>query len=413
MTRKEQFLTILVLGALSTISPFSIDMYLPGFPAIATDLDTNIQYVTLSLTSYLIGIAVGQLIYGPLLDRYGRRAPMYAGLVVYLVATVGCAVSGSIDSLIIMRFFQALGGCAGMVASQTLVRDLFPANKTAQAFSSITLVIAVSPMIAPTVGGYITVAFGWQSVFVVLTIVTIIILAAVYFLLPEGRKADPAMSLKPRSVINNFLTVIKEPQFIIYTLAGGIAMSAPFAFISGSSDVFINIYGINEKQYGWVWVFAFIAAGIIGSSQLNHFLLRRFSNSQLVRYPLIYQSVIGTFMILGTALGWFNLYSLLVVMFVFVTGQGLIGPNATALSLAPFTKNTGSAASLLGSYRMAVGGVVSALVGVFHDGTALPMIVMMAICPMIAVIILTIGKGAVRYHARKKAEQGEDNAVLM
>jgi DHA1 family bicyclomycin/chloramphenicol resistance-like MFS transporter len=411
MTRKEHALTILILGALSTISPFSIDMYLPGFPAIATDLDTDIQHVTLSLTSYLIGIAVGQLVYGPLLDRYGRRIPMYVGLAVYLVATVGCAFSPSIDSLVIMRFFQALGGCAGMVASQTLVRDLFPVNKTAQAFSSITLVIAVSPMIAPAVGGHFTVAFGWQSVFIVLTVVTILIIGAVYFLLPEGRQPDPSISLKPRSVVNNFITVIKEPQFLIYTLAGGIAMSAPFAFISGSSDVFINMYGIDERKFGWV--FAFIAAGIIGSSQLNHLLLKRFSNSQLVRYPLIYQTVIGAFMILGTALGWFNLYTLLAVMFVFVTGQGLIGPNCTALSLAPFTRNTGSAASLLGSYRMAVGGIVSALVSVFHNDTALPMVVMMAICPMIALVMLTIGKGAVRYHARKKAVQGEDNSVLM
>lgn len=411
MTRKQHFITILILGSLSTISPFSIDMYLPGFPAIAEDLDTSIAHVQFSLTAYLIGIAAGQLLYGPLLDRFGRRIPMYCGLAVYVVATIGCGMSKSIDSLIIMRFFQALGGCAGMVASQTLVRDLFPSNKTAQAFSSITLVIAVSPMIAPTAGGYLTAAFGWQSVFMVLTVVTILILAAVHFVLPEGRVADETISLKPKSVVSNFLTVIREPQFIIYTLAGGIAMSAPFAFISGSADVFINIYGVNEKQYGWV--FAFVAAGIIGSSQLNHLLLKRFSNSQLVRYPLIYQTILGTIMVLGTVFDWYNLYTLLAIMFVFVTGQGLIGPNCTALSLAPFTRLTGSAASLLGSYRMAVGGVVSALVSFFHNGTAIPMIAMMAVCPVTAIIILTIGKGAVRYHARKKALQGEDNAVLM
>lgn len=411
MTRKEQVVTILILGALSTISPFSIDMYLPGFPAIAEDLDTNISHVQFSLTAYLVGIAAGQLIYGPLLDRFGRRWPMYCGLAVYLAATIGCGMSKSIDSLIIMRFFQALGGCGGMVAAQTLIRDLFPTNKTAQAFSSITLVIAVSPMIAPTAGGYLTVAFGWQSVFVVLAVVTVIILAAVHFVLPEGRVGDETISLKPKSVINNFVTVIKEPQFIVYTLAGGIAMSAPFAFISGSADVFINLYGINEKQYGWV--FAFIAAGIIGSSQLNHFLLKRFSNSQLVRYPMIYQTVFGILMVAGTMFDWYNLYTLLAVMFVFVTGQGLIGPNCTALSLAPFTRLTGSAASLLGSYRMAIGGVVSALVSLFHNGTAMPMVVMMAVCPIAGLTILTIGKGAVRYHARKKATQGEDNAVLM
>ena len=411
MTRKQHVLTILILGALSTVSPFSIDMYLPGFPAIANDLGTTMSKVQLSLTAYLVGIAAGQLIYGPLLDRFGRRPPMYVGLCIYILATIACAFATSIDQLIVMRFFQALGGCGGMVASQALVRDLFPANKTAQAFSSITLVIAVSPMIAPTAGGYLTVAFGWHSVFIVLTIVTIIILAAVHFMLPDGRKADETLSLKPKAVMHNFGVVIKEPQFLIYTLAGGIAMSAPFAFISGSADVFINLYGVSEKQYGWV--FAFIAAGIIGSSQLNHFLLKKFSNAQLVRYPLVYQTALGTVMVIGTVYGWFNLYALLVVMFVFVTGQGLIGPNTTALSLAPFSKLTGSAASLLGSYRMAVGGVVSALVSAFHDGTALPMIVMMAVCPVAALTILTIGKVTIRYHARKKAMQGEDNAVLM
>jgi MFS transporter, DHA1 family, multidrug resistance protein len=411
MTRKEHVITILILGALSTVSPFSIDMYLPGFPSIAEDLGTTVDRVGFSLTAYLIGISAGQLIYGPLLDRFGRRIPMYVGMSIYLLASVGCALSQSIDALILMRFLQALGGCAGMVAAQTLVRDLFPTNRTAQAFSSITLVIAVSPMIAPTVGSYLTVAFGWHSVFVLLTIVTLIILACVHFVLPEGRKADPSMSLKPKAVINNFIFVIKEPQFLIYTLAGGVAMSAPFAFITGSPDVFMTGYGLTEKQYGWV--FAFVAAGIIGSSQLNYFLLKRFSNAQLVRYPLAYQSVLGTIMVLGIVYNWFNLFSLLAVMFVFVTGQGLVGPNASALSLAPFTRHTGSAASLLGSYRMAIGGVISALVSAFHNDTALPMIAGMAICPIAALIILVIGKVTIRYHARKKAVQGEDNAVLM
>lgn len=411
MTRKQHVLTILILGALSTISPFSIDMYLPGFPSIAADLGTTMSNVQLSLTAYLVGIAVGQLVYGPLLDRFGRRSPMYVGLAIYLAATVACAFSTTIESLILMRFFQALGGCGGMVASQALVRDLFPTNKTAQAFSSITLVIAVSPMIAPTVGGYLTVAFGWPSMFITLAIVTTLIVAAVYFLLPEGRKADSSLSLKPKSVLTNFLTVLKEPQFLIYTLAGGIAMSAPFAFIAGSSDIFINNYGLTERQYGWV--FAFIAAGIIGSSQLNHLLLKRFTNAELVRFSVITQSAVGTFMVAGTMYGWFNMYALLLVMFLFVCGQGIVGPNATALSLAPFSKLTGSAASLLGSYRMAIGGLVSAIVGLFHNGTAMPMVAMMAACPVGAVLILTIGNATVRYRARKKALVGEDNAVLM
>ncbi len=174
MKRRQHVITILILGALSTISPFSIDMYLPGFPAIAADLKTSIAHVQLSLTSYLVGIAAGQLLYGPLLDRFGRKTPLYAGLTIYVLSSLACAFTTSVDGLIAMRLLQALGGCAGIVAAQALVRDLYPLNQIAQAFSSLTLVIAVSPMIAPTVGGYVTAAFGWQYVFVILAAITLL-----------------------------------------------------------------------------------------------------------------------------------------------------------------------------------------------------------------------------------------------
>ena len=237
MTGKQQFILILILGALSTISPFSIDMYLPGFPAIARDLDTSIPVVQLSLTSYFIGIAAGQLLYGPLLDRFGRKKPLYAGLGVYIVASLACALTESADALIAMRFLQAVGGCAGMVAAQAFVRDVFPLNKTAQAFSWITLVIAVSPMIAPTVGSYVTVAFGWEAVFLILAGLTFLILTAVHFVLPTGKAADKNLSLLPVPVLRNFLAVIKQPQFLLYTVAGGIATAAPFAYIAGSAGL--------------------------------------------------------------------------------------------------------------------------------------------------------------------------------
>jgi DHA1 family bicyclomycin/chloramphenicol resistance-like MFS transporter len=271
MTRKDYFIVILILGALSTISPFAIDMYLPGFPAIARDLHTSISHVQFSLTSYLIGISAGQLLYGPLLDKYGRKIPLFIGLTVFVLASLACAFSTSIDMLIAMRFVQALGGCVGMVAAQALVRDLFPVNKTAQAFSLITLVIAVSPMIAPTLGGYATVAFGWEAVFIILGGITILIMIAVYFILPQGNQPDRTLSLKPKPVLKGFFTVLKQPQFLIYTLAGGIATAAPFAYIAGSADVFINIYKVSEKQYGWI--FALLAFAMIGTTQLNHVLL--------------------------------------------------------------------------------------------------------------------------------------------
>src|SRR5687768_7593751 len=165
MKGKNKFFLILILGLLSAIGPFSIDMYLPGFPGIAADLNTTIASVSLSLSSFFIGISAGQLLYGPLLDRFGRKKPLYAGLSIYVLASVGCALASSVNALILLRLLQALGGCVGMVASRVMVRDIFPVEENAKVFSMLVLVIGVSPIIAPTAGGYITSAFGWHYVF--------------------------------------------------------------------------------------------------------------------------------------------------------------------------------------------------------------------------------------------------------
>ncbi len=410
MKRNRYILLILILGSLSTISPFSIDMYLPGFPAIATELGVSISQVQLSLTAYLLGIGVGQLLYGPMLDRFGRKKPLYVGLVIYIISSVVCAFSTSLESLIAMRFLQALGGCVGMVAAQAFVRDLFPIRKTAQAFSSIILVIAVSPMIAPTVGGYFTVAFGWESVFLILAVLTLLILAATYFLLPQGKKADASISLKPSSILSNFMLVLKQPQFSIYTVASGIATSASFAYIAASADVFLNLYHATERQYGWI--FAFVASGLIGSAQFNHFLLKRYTSQQLVKYALAYQTIMGSVLVTGVWFDWYNIVSLTVMIFLFVLGQGLTGPNSSALALAPFSKHAGSAASLLGSFRMLIGGMITVWVSAWHDGSALPMVVVMWLCVVSGVLILGLAKVTVRYRARRRMVEDEPSVLL-
>jgi MFS transporter, DHA1 family, multidrug resistance protein len=309
-----------------------------------------------------------------------------------------------------MRFLQALGGCVGMVGSQAFVRDVFPMRKTAQAFSSIILVIAVSPMIAPTLGGYITVAFGWPAVFIMLAVLTFLILAATYFLLPEGKKADPGISLRPKAILGNFILVSKQSQFIIYALVGGIATSATFAYIAASADVFLNLYKATEQQYGWI--FAFVASGMIGSAQFNHFLLKRFTSQQLVKYALAYQTVMGTIMVIGVALEWYSMAGLTIMIFLFVLGQGLTGPNSAALALAPFSKHAGSAASLLGSFRMLMGGVITVWVSAWHDGSALPMVIAMWTVVVVSVILFAVVKVTVRYRARKRVVEDEPAVLL-
>ena len=410
MTRRQHFVVILILGTLSTISPFSIDMYLPGFPAIAKDLHTSISQVQLSLTAYLVGISVGQLLYGPLLDRYGRKLPLYAGLVVYMLASIGCALSTSIETLIIMRLLQALGGCVGLVAAQALVRDLFPVDQIAQAFSLLTLVVAVSPMIAPTVGGYATEALGWHSIFIILAAITILILVGIYFALPDGKQPDTALSLRPKAVLGSFFTVMKQPQFLTYALVGGVATSAPFAYLAGSSDVFMNIYHASAQEYGWI--FAFLSIAVIAPTQLNRFLLRRFSSEQIILATLMYQAVVGLLMVAGTWAGWYGQYGLIAVLFLFLCGQGITGPNATALSLAPFVRHAGSAAALMGSFRMGFGAIVSGAVSVLHNNTAIPMVGVMMICAVIGLIILLIGQRTIRYRSRLVVDEPMAEVML-
>jgi DHA1 family bicyclomycin/chloramphenicol resistance-like MFS transporter len=290
------------------------------------------------------------------------------------------------------------------------VRDLFRVEKTAQAFSWITLVVAVSPMIAPTVGGYMTTAFGWKSVFIALAVITTLIIAVVYFVLPQGRKPDASISLKPKAVLKNFYAVIRQPQFLTYSLAGGLATAAPFAYIAGSAHVFLNVYHASEQQYGWI--FALIGGVIIATTQLNHFFLKRLKSEQIVNAALIYQIFTGGLLVIGAWLGMFDTIGLVIMIAIFLAGHGLSNPNATALSLAPFVKHTGSAASLLGCFRMGMGGIVSALVSFFHNDTEMPMIIIMVLCTASGFLVLISGKTVIRYRASKRDVEKERSVIV-
>jgi DHA1 family bicyclomycin/chloramphenicol resistance-like MFS transporter len=380
---------ILVLGLLTAIGPFSIDMYLPGFPAIAADLHTTVAKISLSLSSFFIGISFGQMLYGPLLDRFGRKKPLYIGLGVYIIASIGCAFATSADQLIWLRLLQALGSCSGMVASRAMVRDIFPVEENAKVFSLLMLVVGVSPIVAPTLGGYVTAHLGWHYVFVMLIITGAAILAGVHFFLPESRPPDPSFSLRPKSIISGFITVAKEPQFYTYALTGSTASAGLYAYIAGSPSTFMEVYKVTEQQYGWI--FAIVAIGLITSSQINSFLLRKYKSEQLVVLALLCQSITGITLFLGTLFGLLGLFSTIALCFVFLSCQGFTFPNTSALSLAPFSRIAGSASALLGSVQMGFGAFSSVVVSYLTNGTALPMTGVMACCALISFSIVVIG----------------------
>lgn len=394
MDKKKYFTYILVLGSLTALGPFSIDMYLPGFEDIAKSLGTSVANVGLSLASYFVGISLGQLLYGPLLDRYGRQKPLYAGLAVYIVATIVCMQAKDINVLVILRFIQAVGSCAAQVAAMAMVRDLFGPKESAKVLSLLLLVLGASPMIAPTAGGYIVVTWGWRAIFLVLLILGVLILLLSIFFLPDSYPADKSFSLKPGPIVRNFIAVLSVPQFLIYVLVQALAFAGLFAYVSGSPVVFMDIFHLDKRAYGWV--FAGLSVAFIGLSQFNSLLLRRYTSQQIIPVALAGQVVVaGVF--LGFAMaGWLGLASTIFFLFLFLTCLGFTNPNAAALAMAPFAKNAGTASSLLGALQLGVGALASAGVSAFANGTTTPMVAIIAVTSVLAMGVLVYGSLATR-----------------
>jgi DHA1 family bicyclomycin/chloramphenicol resistance-like MFS transporter len=396
--KNNKFLLIVILGLMSAIGPFSIDMYLPAFTDIASHLHTSIDKVMLTLTSFFLGISFGQIIYGPLLERFGRKKPLYFGLTLYLLATIGCAFANSIQLLISLRLLQALGGCVGMVSSRAMVRDIFSSNEIAKMFSTLMLVVAVSPIIAPTLGGVVTTYLGWRMVFVSLFILVSIILLGIYFILPETKQPNPEVALKPSIIVANFKTVLQNPQFAVYTLTGSISYAGLYAYISGSPAVFLEFFKVSQQQYGWI--FAIVAAGLIGASQINNLLIKRFKSEEIIMSALMIQTVLGLVFVSLSMMHVINVYSTIILVFLFLFCQGLTFPNASALSLTPFSNNAGNASAMMGFLQMIIGSSASFLVSLFKTNSVVPMATIMASCTIIALLILSIGQ---RRHLQQPA----------
>lgn len=252
------------------------------------------------------------------------------------------------------------------------------------------LVVAVSPIIAPTLGGYIAAVASWRLVFAVLILVNIIIIVGVYFFLPESKQPDPSYSLKAGAITKSFWGIFVNPRFYAYALTGAIAYGGLAAYVSGSPDVFMQVFGVNEKQFGWI--FAIVALGIISASQVNNIALRKYSSERIIQVALTCQSVIGITLAALAFFGVAELYSTIMLIFLFLACQGFVFPNASALSLASFGHNAGTASALMGGVQMAIGAGASALVSLLQNRTALPMSGVMAVCSLGALAVFMLGR---------------------
>ncbi|HCQ77024.1 MAG: multidrug effflux MFS transporter [Bacteroidota bacterium] len=386
-TTSSRNLIILILGTLIAIGPFSIDMYLPGFGNVADDFGVDISKVGLTLTSYLIGIALGQLAYGPLMDRFGRRRPLIGGLILFTVTALLCAFSWNLNILIAARFFMALGGCAGMVASKAIVRDLFEKKQVADVLSTLMLIMGVAPIIAPTVGGIVIGAFDWEAVFYILAVFAILMLLLITFVLPESAAPNRSTSLRPKNIVLEYLSILRNREFFIFAITRGFTMGCLLSYVSSAPFIFIEFFELSEQQFGWV--FGSNALGLILGSQINRLALKRFSLLQITVTTCVALSVLTA---CGLGISFLNLISFWVVypfLFMMLFLIGFQNPNVTALSLDPFTKQAGSASALIGSIGMIFGSVASILVAQLVTESVKPLLYILfgsALCSLALVL---------------------------
>lgn len=375
---RHAFFLVLSLGILNALTPFTIDLYLPAFPEIAADLNIAVSRMSLSVSVYFIGFALGQIIYGPLLDRYGRQLPIYIGLAIYVLATIGCMMASSFESLLIFRFISALGGSAASVGAITMVRDYFPGKDAAKVFSFLMLVLSASPLFAPSIGSIMTTYMGWRPLFAALAVLAIIDVALVAYAFPRAYSPDRTVSLRLAPMLRTYREALAEPQFRTYTFAGSLSFAGLFVFVSGSPAAFMDGFGVSAHGFGLI--FAILAGSMILGGQLNHVLLRRSDSRSVFRWALHVQVVVGAVFLSMTVLLGLGLWQTVALLFVFLLCAGLTYPNAAALALEPFSKNVGSASSLLGFLQLGTGAVAAAIVGLLDIKGPMPLAIVLASC---------------------------------
>lgn len=377
-----------------TITPFAIDMYLPAFPEIAADLHTTPAKLALTVSAYFVGFALGQLLYGPLLDRFGRKKPLYIGLFFYIVGSIGCIESKTLEVMIAFRLLQALGGCVAGVAALTMVRDFFEVKETAKIISLLVLILGVSPLLAPTLGGFIATEMGWKWIFIMLIILAVFVAALVYFFLPDGRKPDPTVSLKVKPMVSTFLGVLRNPQFYTYAVSGALSFTSLLLYVGGSPVIFMEIFHVSPKAYGGI--FALLSVGFIGSNQINILLLRKYSSDHLLKVSLACQVITSIIFLVGSWYGWYGLTSTIVLFFICLSCLGLTYPNASALALAPFSRNAGSASALIGFLQIGLASIASAALGLFNPTNSVPITLIMTGTSMLAFLVLIKGRKQIK-----------------
>ena len=379
MSRARYLELLFLLGALQAFAPLSIDMYLPAMPVMEKVFHTSSAAVQMTLVTFLIGYALGQSLYGPITDRFGRKPPLYGSLLLFIASSAACALGPSIPLISLFRFAQAVGACGGAVMSRAMVRDLFPPHDLRRIFSMLVLVLGVSPVIAPLFGSYLLLWFGWNAAFVAQALLGMACLAAMHFRLPESLGKGDRRPLQLAAIVSSYRTLLKDRTFVGASVVCGFSSAGTFAYIASAPFVFITLYKVSTEQFGWL--FGCVAAGMVVASQINGRLPHRIPIWLVLRGANLVQLVAGL-LLLGTVLtGIGGLPGVFLGAFIYVSAQGFVFPNGAAIAMMRHGQMAGTASALLGTNQFLIAATTTTFLG-FIDNPAVPMAIVIAGCAL-------------------------------
>jgi len=385
MLRSGTFALTALLAALTAIGPLSTDMYLPSLPDIARQLGAPTAQVQLTISAYLIGFAVGQIFYGPVSDRHGRKPVLLAALALYCVASLVCAMASSIDMLIAARFAQALGGSGGIVLARAIVRDLHSGARAGRELSLIGSVMALAPVLAPVVGGVLQTGFGWRSIFVTLVAAGLTGAGIVWLLLPETLARRAAEPVSPASMLKSYRAVARNPAYLAYLGLATTSYAGLFAWISGASFVLQNLYGLSPLSFGVA--FALGSVGYMTGTTIAARLVIRFGIDGITGLGSCALAAGGLGMVAAVALGFNSAASLVLPVAIYLAGLGMVLPQAIAGAMTPFPERAGAASALLGFVQQCAAALCGAIVGWLLGENAWPLAAAVAAMGCVTLVI--------------------------
>ena len=394
---------VVILGLLSAIGPFAIDMYLPALPQIGASLNAPVSAVQASLTAFFIALGVGQPLFGSLSDMWGRKKPLYLGLLIFVVASIGCALAQDIQTLVVLRFIQGLGAAAGMAIPRAVVRDMHTGHEAARMMSLLMLVFSVSPILAPLAGTAVIALGDWRWVFWAVAVAAVLGLAAMVRGLPETRNAAARQDSSLGDALQAYGVLLRDWHYLGLVFIGACAMAGFFVYLAGSPFVLINHYGLSTTQYSVA--FALNAIAFIGAAQFTGSLGKRFGLVAVVKVAATASGVVMLSLLTYYLLGGEKLAVLIGLYFVASALMGLVIPTTSVLALEEHGAIAGTASALLGTLQMLTGAVAMQIVGAFSNGQPLPMVIGMATGALIGVLLTWITLGGSRA-AQKYADSG-------